>query len=80
MDLQLKGKRAIVTGGSRGIGKAIAKQLAEEGADVVIGARDKERLKAAAAELTAATGRRVVPAVVETADKASVDALVALAR
>jgi NAD(P)-dependent dehydrogenase (short-subunit alcohol dehydrogenase family) len=78
MDLQLKGKRAIVTGGSRGIGKAIAKQLAEEGVDVVIGARDQDRLKATASELSV-QGRRVIPAVVETANKASVDALVQFA-
>ena len=46
MDLQLTGKRAIVTGGSRGIGKAIAQQLAEEGVDVVIAARGRELLEA----------------------------------
>ena len=78
MDLDLKGKRAIVTGGSRGIGKVIARQLAEEGVDVVIAARDKERLQRAAAELSTATGRRVIGAVVETRSKASVDALVQL--
>jgi 3-oxoacyl-[acyl-carrier protein] reductase len=40
MDLELKGKRALVTGGSRGIGLAIAHTLADEGADVAIAARD----------------------------------------
>ena len=44
MDLELAGKRAIVTGGSRGIGKAIARQLAIEGADVGIAARDEQRI------------------------------------
>ena len=39
MDLQLQGKRAIVIGGSKGIGKAIARVLAHEGVDVVIVAR-----------------------------------------
>ncbi|HIB11880.1 MAG TPA: SDR family NAD(P)-dependent oxidoreductase, partial [Dehalococcoidia bacterium] len=39
MDLGLKGKHALVTGGSKGIGKAIAKELAREGVDVVIVSR-----------------------------------------
>src|ERR1700683_2579832 len=79
MDLELKGKRAIVTGGSRGIGKAIARQLAEEGVDVVISARGKGQLEATAAELSAATGRRVIAVVADTQDKSAVDALVASA-
>ena len=41
MDLGLQGKRAIVTGGSRGIGKAIARELAREGVDVAIVARTR---------------------------------------
>ena len=53
MDLELKGKRAIVTGGSRGIGKVIAWQLASEGADVVISARGEEQLKKTAKEIAA---------------------------
>src|SRR6266851_5153843 len=51
MDLGLKGKRAIVTGGSLGIGKAIALELAREGADVAIVARSKDTLEAAASQL-----------------------------
>ena len=60
MDLELKGKRALVTGGSRGIGKAIARVLAQEGADVALLARNPQLLSAAAAELAAETGRKVV--------------------
>ena len=54
MDLGLQGKHAIVTGGSRGIGKAIARELAREGADVAIVARTKGDLDATARELAAA--------------------------
>ena len=60
MDLQLAGKRALVTGGSRGIGKAIARVLTHEGAQVALLARDPQTLVAAAAELSAETGRLVV--------------------
>ena len=60
MDLQLKGKRALVTGGSRGIGKAIARVLAQEGADVALLARNFDALETSAAEIAGETGRRVV--------------------
>ena len=60
MDLELSGKRAIVTGGSRGIGKAIARLLAQEGADVALLARNPQTLAAAATEIAAETGRKVV--------------------
>jgi NAD(P)-dependent dehydrogenase (short-subunit alcohol dehydrogenase family) len=78
MDLQLNGKRAIVTGGSRGIGKAAARALATEGCDVVVAARRAGPLEEAAAEL-AASGRRVVPITVDTGDDASVREMVAAA-
>ncbi len=61
MDLKLKGKTALVTGASEGIGKAIALGLAREGADVAICARRKEPLEAAAKEIASATGRKIVP-------------------
>jgi NAD(P)-dependent dehydrogenase (short-subunit alcohol dehydrogenase family) len=51
MDLYLSGKRAVVTGGSRGIGFAIADALAAEGAEIAIVARDHDRLAAAAGQL-----------------------------
>jgi len=76
MDLQLQGKRALVTGGSKGIGRAIAAQLAREGADVVIAARNEAELAAAARDLAADTGRKVVGVVVDTKSDAAVKALV----
>jgi 3-oxoacyl-[acyl-carrier protein] reductase len=59
MDLKLKGKTAVVTGGSEGIGKGIAVLLAKEGVDVAICARRKEPLEAVAAEIGKATGRKI---------------------
>lgn len=77
MDLYLKGKRALVTGGSKGIGRAIARQLALEGVDVVIAARDRAALDDAAAAIAGETGRKVVGLTVDTHDDASVRALIA---
>ena len=76
MDLELTGRRAIVTGGSRGIGKAIALELAREGADVAIVARTEEPLRAAAEEIAAETARRCLPVTVDTGDDDSVRAMV----
>ncbi|MDE0008202.1 MAG: SDR family NAD(P)-dependent oxidoreductase, partial [Gammaproteobacteria bacterium] len=60
MDLGLTGKRGIVVGGSRGIGKAIAWELAREGVDLVLVARDAERLAGAASEIAQDSGRQVL--------------------
>jgi len=62
MDLDLAGRVAIVTGGSQGIGKAIARELAAAGAALVLNARRRERLEAAADELRALGGRVVTVA------------------
>src|SRR5262249_12763614 len=61
MDLQMTGKTALVTGGSAGIGKAIALALAREGVDAAICARRKEPLEAAASQIARETNRKIVP-------------------
>ena len=79
MELGLQGKRAIVAGGGRGIGKAIARELAREGVDLAIVARSKEHLEATARELEAETGRRVIPLASDVTSRAQVDSMVARA-
>ena len=61
MNLSLEGKIAIVTGGSKGIGKATALSLAHEGVDVVICARGITDLEDTAAEIRSTTNRKVLP-------------------
>ena len=76
MDLKLQGKKAIVTGGSHGMGKAIARQLALEGCDVAIGARTDRPLREAAEEITRETGRNIVPLVADTLNLESIKGFV----
>jgi NAD(P)-dependent dehydrogenase (short-subunit alcohol dehydrogenase family) len=77
LELELGNKVAVVTGGSRGIGKAIARQLAMEGANVAVVARDPVALQSAAAEISRTTGSRVVAFPADTGDDAAVKAMVA---
>jgi NAD(P)-dependent dehydrogenase (short-subunit alcohol dehydrogenase family) len=77
--LSLAGRAAVVTGAARGIGAGIAARLAEAGAEVVLADLDCEGATAAAKELEAAHGRRMVGARVDVADEASVAALADLA-
>ena len=69
----LAGKVALVTGASRGIGRAIAKTLAVQGATVLLGARDAAKLGEAVGEIESAGGRAEAIAL-DVADRASIDA------
>ena len=68
----LRGKHAVVTGGGRGIGAAIARELARLGASLTLMGRDRERLEAAAAELREALGTEVLAVPCDVADGDSV--------
>lgn len=80
MDLGLKGKRALVLGGSRGLGRGIAEALAAEGCGLLLSARNAERLEAAAAELRARHGVAVETAAVDLGDEAAIQAFCARAQ
>jgi NAD(P)-dependent dehydrogenase (short-subunit alcohol dehydrogenase family) len=76
MDLQLKGKRALVTGSTAGIGYAIAQRLAAEGAQVWVNGRMQERVDGAVEKIKAATGNAEVQGVI--ADFADTNQIAAL--
>jgi 3-oxoacyl-[acyl-carrier protein] reductase len=65
MDLGLKGKVALVTGGSKGIGKAVAQSLAREGCNIAICARGEVLLKQTSEQIQRDTGSKVVPFVAD---------------
>ncbi len=72
MELELSGKVALITGGSKGIGKAVGRALALEGVDVALCSRTRDDLEAAAKDVAEETGRRIVAVVGDTTNKASV--------
>jgi 3-oxoacyl-[acyl-carrier protein] reductase len=75
MDLGLKGRRVLVTGGSQGIGYAVAKGFIEEGCTVVIAARNEERLRTAVGRLSQAGGCRICAKAIDLARPGAAAAL-----
>lgn len=75
MNIDLSGKVALVTGGSRGLGKAISLGLADAGADIIIASRKIENCENVAAEVEA-KGRQALAVAAHTADMESLDALI----
>ena len=69
--MSFEGKSAVITGASRGIGRAIAEVLAERGADVVIGDIDDTQAKLTAEEIAANTGRRAISVDLDVVELAS---------
>lgn len=74
--MTLEGKKAVVTGGSRGIGFAIATCFAQRGADILLASRSLPDSRAAAAEIAAATGRRIVPIAVDVSSMDSARSMI----
>ena len=77
MDLGLKGKVALVSGASKGLGFAVAKALAAEGANVSISSRDQGAIEGAAKWIESETGSRVIAMAVDVRDKAAIERWVA---
>jgi 3-oxoacyl-[acyl-carrier protein] reductase len=80
MDLGIRGKTALLTGASRGLGKACAFALAREGVDLTIVARTRDVLEATGAEIAAATGVKVATVVGDITTQAGRSAAVAACR
>jgi len=72
--VSLKGRTAVVTGGARGLGKAIARRLAQAGADVLLGDREAELVASAADDLGALGGGRAIGVPMDVSDTASIRA------
>ncbi|WP_128929986.1 SDR family NAD(P)-dependent oxidoreductase [Bradyrhizobium guangxiense] len=73
MQISLKSRTAIVTGGSRGIGRAIALAFAEAGASVAILARDKQQVSDTADQISSTTGQRVIGISCDLGNKLQID-------
>jgi NAD(P)-dependent dehydrogenase (short-subunit alcohol dehydrogenase family) len=80
MELGLKGRTAVITGGSKGIGRAIARGLAAEGVNLVLLARGKEQLDQTAEQITAQTGVKVLAMSADITKTDQVDASAAAAK
>jgi 3-oxoacyl-[acyl-carrier protein] reductase len=76
VDLGLRGRVALVAGSSRGLGRAIAEELAGEGVSLVVCARDEKRLHEAAAAIAAAAGVKVLPVAGDVSKPSDVQRLV----
>ncbi|TDN61098.1 SDR family oxidoreductase [Paraburkholderia sp. BL10I2N1] len=76
MDLKLRGKVAVLTGASVGIGLAVAEAFAAEGVNLVLAARQHDRLAAAANQITASYGVQAIPVACDVATVTGVDELV----
>ena len=75
MDLKLRGKKAIITGSTKGIGKAIALSLASEGCQVVVTGRDKEQLETTVQEIKKASGTIAYPIRIDLQKEGSAEQL-----
>jgi NAD(P)-dependent dehydrogenase (short-subunit alcohol dehydrogenase family) len=73
----LPGRKAVVTGASRGLGKAFATALAQAGADVAVVARTESDITAAASAIAEATGRKIVPITADVTQRADAERMIA---
>ena len=80
MELGLRGKIAVITGGSVGIGLAIAEGLAAEGVDLLLVARDAARLEAEAARIAGQFGVRAQSVAGDVAEMAGIERIIAETR
>lgn len=75
MDLKLKGKKAIITGSTKGIGKAIALSLASEGCQVVVTGRDKDQVEKTAQKIKKVSGTKAYPICIDLQKEGSAEQL-----